>query len=134
MEKKFTKGEWSVNLWRSTNEYGVTYKGRENGVDVFEAPGVEERHYQIYSKIDPMKHCIQADFQGAHIARIVDFVHQDGGVESLANAKLMSAAPILLQALEAARDTLILTSCIDKSNLSKDTLEVVESAIKKALE
>ena len=50
-----------------------------------------------------------------------------------ANAKLIASAPTMLNALQEARTALICNTLIDKSNMSKNALSVVESAINEAI-
>jgi hypothetical protein len=60
-------------------------------------------------------------------------VSHDQEIESImANAKLISAAPSMIEALLKCRETLIMTSLIDKSSVTKKTLKIVEDAISKA--
>ena len=54
-------------------------------------------------------------------------------IESTYNAVLISASPDMIEALLDARDTLIMCTLIDKSDLSKNSLKKVEAAIEKAL-
>lgn len=94
-----TKGNWSVNHW-SKCESGVRCISMDkDGVNYYQGDAVDSPYYNIVSKIDPMSHFVQASFEGAHIARIEAFGHQDGGKESLANAKLIASAPRLLDAI-----------------------------------
>jgi hypothetical protein len=101
MKTKHTIGEWEINHWtrRTDNGGGVYCEGKINGIWHFSAPLVDEDYYQIVSPINPMKHCLQADHQGAHICRIIDFKQQDGGEEALANANLIASSPDLLKCL-----------------------------------
>lgn len=141
MNKKHTPGPWEVNHWRQ-NEGGLRSYGKENGVWYFSGDLIDDEYYQVAAKIDPMKHHIQGDFQGAHICRIVDFKHQDGGQESLANAKLIAAAPDLLKALKEliplAEDGYALhrknASHQEFLNDDRECIEFAKEAIKKATE
>lgn len=97
-----TPGPWTINHW-TTADHGLNSHGLNNNVWSFSAPLIDEDHYQIAAMIDPMKHSLQGDFQGAHICKIIDFKCQDGGKEALANARLIAAAPSILEALEIAQ-------------------------------
>jgi hypothetical protein len=125
---KHTKGPWSINHWTQAGQ-GVFCIGVEDGITYFSGDAAGPDIYRIVSTIKPEEHHIQGSFEGAHIAEIPDFKCQDKGSESLANAKLIAAAPELLEALEQC------LSRIDPK--SKDTWDlkaiyVAKQAIKKA--
>lgn len=50
-----------------------------------------------------------------------------------ANAQLIAAAPELLEALQDCKDTLLLCTLIDKSGQAKESFELAELVINKAL-
>lgn len=54
--------------------------------------------------------------------------------ECEANAKLIAASPIILEALQECRDTLVLCSLIDKSDACKNSIAIAEAAINQATE
>src|SRR5579863_2363383 len=92
MEKKMTRTPWRINHWEPAAESGVTCKGLIDGIWYYTADGVMSRSYGIRADVDPLEHNIQASFEGAHIADIPDFIHQDGGAESKANALAIVSA------------------------------------------
>jgi hypothetical protein len=53
--------------------------------------------------------------------------------EREANARLIAAAPEMLKALEDCRSTLVLTSLIDRSSASYNSLKKAEKAIYNAI-
>lgn len=95
-----TPGPWKLNHFEHNSSSGLKCERIEDEITYFSADGVTEDFYQVVAEIDPMKHSIQGDFQGANICKINDFKCQDGGNESMANAKLITAAPDLLETLK----------------------------------
>jgi len=70
---------------------------------------------------------------------VAQLTHSDGQVfygrdrqEIKANARLISSAPNMLEALQEAAKTLVLSCLIDKTNTSAKALKIVEEAIKQA--
>jgi hypothetical protein len=49
-----------------------------------------------------------------------------------ADLKLIAAAPTMFEALQDARDALVMLELIDKSDMTRDVLVIVEYAIKQA--
>jgi len=92
MEKEMTPTPWKINHWGPSDASGITCVGQIDGIWHYLADGVTERIYGIRADVDPMEHNIQGSFEGAHIADIPDFIHQDGGKESKANALAIVAA------------------------------------------
>lgn len=93
-EFKGTKGEWTINHWEH-GEGGVTYCGDLNGVKRFKGDAICGEQYHIVSDLHPNDHNVEHSFEGAHIAEIAA-----RSEESLANARLIAAAPELLGALQ----------------------------------
>lgn len=95
MEKEFkgTKGEWTINHW-AKGECGVTCNGESNGITHYTGDNVYRKEYRIVSNLHPNSHKIEHSFEGAHIAEIAA-----RSEDSLANARLIAAAPELLKAL-----------------------------------
>lgn len=125
METKFTKGRWFVNHWEK-GESGVVCRKQENGITFYSGDAVESPIYSIVS--DCPEHNIQASFEGAHIATITDFSD-----ESMANARLIAAAPELLEALNYAIRFIRRCPLINEDQYPKG-LEKWELLIKKATE
>lgn len=98
-----TPGPWKINHW-TQNDGGVKCIGEKNDITHFSAPLVFEDCFQIVADIKPLDHPLQADHQGAHICKIVDFKSQDAGVMAEANARLISASPDLLAVLQEIID------------------------------
>lgn len=93
MKTNHTKGDWKANLWGKNYASGISCLGKnEDGFEEFRGDAVNETKIEIVSKIEPSEHDVQGDFQGANIASIVMFSD-----ESKANAKLIVAAPKLLE-------------------------------------
>lgn len=97
-EFKGTNGEWAINHWEHGRR-GVTYCGELNGVKRFKGDAIYGEQYHIVSDLHPNDHNVEHSFEGAHIADISAFSE-----ESTANAHLISAAPELLNALQALMD------------------------------
>ncbi len=93
-----TIGPWKINHWQ-TGENGLTCLEIKDGITYFSAPLITHEYFNIVADIDPMKHHLQGDHQGAHIAEIHDFKCQDGGKEAMANARLIVASPDMLAGL-----------------------------------
>lgn len=93
MKNKHTQGPWSVNHWNNNGTTGVTCHGQKNGVSYFSGDAVKDLHYKVVGHRD-MKSTLDGSFEGLHIAQI-----NDRGPESMANAKLIAAAPRLFELL-----------------------------------
>lgn len=90
--ENITKGEWNVNHW-STSKSGLQCINiNKDGISYYSGDAVTGNFYGIRSKIEPSEYPIQGSFEGAHIADLVDFIHQDGGKQSKANALLIADA------------------------------------------
>ena len=126
MKNKHTQCPWSINHWNNNGTSGVTCHGQKNGVIYFSGDAVKDLHYKVVGHRD-MKSTLDGSFEGLHIALI-----NDRGPESMANAKLIAAAPVLLEQLQ---------SIIDGSAFDKETgliwqhrLTAIEDAVKLATE
>ena len=97
-EFKGTKGEWAINHWEQGGS-GVTCKGESNGITHYTGDNVYRKEYRIVSNLHPNSHNVEHSFEGAHIAEIAA-----RSEESLANARLIAAAPDLLEALMSLMD------------------------------
>lgn len=128
---KHTPGPWIINHW-SKCASGVSCIEQGDVISYFTGSAVEAPYYGIRAKLDPLKHYLPGSFEGAHITNIDDYKSQDGGIESLANAKLIAAAPDLLNCL------IKFTTACEKGNpielfeefgkINKEALEVIKKA------
>lgn len=131
MRKEFkgTKGEWTINHW-AKGECGATYKGEANGITHYTGDNVGREVYNIVSDIHPNSHNVEHSFEGAHIAEIAA-----RSEESLANARLIAAAPELLDALiETDKDLCVLEgnmAQIEKSDPRADGMTTLVSEWRK---
>ena len=126
MKNKHTQGHWSINHWNNNGTSGVTCHGQKNGVSFFSGDAVKDVNYKVVGHRD-INSTLDGSFEGLHIAHI-----NDRGLESMANAKLIAAAPVLLEQLQ---------SIIDGSAFDKETgliwqhrLTAIEDAVKLATE
>lgn len=127
MEAKFTKGRWFVNHWEK-GESGVVCRKHENGITFYSGDAVESPIYSIVSNCP--EHNIQASFEGAHIATITDFSD-----ESMANARLIVAAPELLEACIAVNKYFVrLQNRCALTATDKRAWKLISKVIKKATE
>lgn len=93
---KHTPGPWNIHEWQEA-ESGVTYKGEENGVEKYTGQ-ISQAHFKVVADKSLLGESQTfGSFEGCHIAKL-DIAYE-GRDEALANARLIAAAPDLLEAL-----------------------------------
>lgn len=122
---KHTPGPWSINHW-SKGTGGVTCMAKENDITYYTGDAVEGRYLNV---VAPTKYLgssrTYGSFEGCHIAKIE--IGYEGFEEAKANAKLIAAAPELLEICKHLVETL--------TNLGYKSGSIMEEAhktIKKA--
>ena len=96
-----TQGKWHINHW-SNGKRGVTCVClNKDGISYYTGDAVNETRFGIRSQIKPLEHNNYGSFEGAHVADIVIPATEEGCKEAEANARLIAAAPELLEALQA---------------------------------
>lgn len=137
MKFQGTKGPWRIDHWIGNNGGLKCIKLNDDGINRFSGSAVNEVFYQVTADIDPMAHSIQGDFRGAHISKVIDFKCQDGGVEALANVRLIAASPELLEVLQVimSDDFYIqsIEATVDGAKSATQLRDKANNAINKAL-
>lgn len=127
MKTKHTPGPWRINHWSKSEEPGITYKGNINGVHFYAGDAVPYPIYGIRNGvIHHADHSLSASFEGAHIAEVSAI-----NDEAEANAKLIAAAPELLESLQQFVSECIV---IDETSEFFEVKNKAIAAIKKATE
>lgn len=102
MDHKHTPGPWSVNHW-SKGPSGIQCHGKERGITYYSGDAVIGKHFGIRSQLKHDEYSICGSFEGAHICDIEDSYMDARHLEAQANAKLIAAAPELLDVLKEVR-------------------------------
>lgn len=119
--KRHTQGKWQINKIKPTKQRGAIAHGEQGGISYYSGNAIMETHYLITSKSALKTSRLPGDFLGIHIARLN--TGYKGDDEAEANAKLIAAAPEML-------DRLI--EIFEEKELNEKMLSKIHQTINKA--
>lgn len=134
MKNQFTDGKWEINRFKPSNETGLTSHGVKNGIWEYSGSGVNETKMIVSSKEALKDSTMPGDFIGAHVAEIPLGYENDNEAE--ANAKLIAAAPELLQnciwCINNFKNVLPVATKEESERIYYSLIENLDKAIKNA--